>query len=154
MPGARLTICGFRPTRRSTFAGRDGIELKADLPDLRDEIARHGVVVLPFESGGGIKNKLLEAASMARPIVCTPKAAEGLVGDPPLIVCAGAAKWVDALRTLWQDAARRRDAGDRARTWVTTYHSWDQAARSATHGIEASLGARPGAGVEVGREPA
>ena len=42
-----------------------------DLPDLREEIAAHQVVVLPFVSGGGIKNKLLEAAAMGKAVVCT-----------------------------------------------------------------------------------
>ena len=37
-----------------------GVELHPDLPDLRGEVRRRQVVVLPFVSGGGIKNKLLE----------------------------------------------------------------------------------------------
>ena len=71
-------------SRYGSFRVRDGIDLVPDLPDLRDEIARHAAVVLPFVSGGGIKNKLLEAASMAgesdqsgdlcvSAAVCTPK---------------------------------------------------------------------------------
>ena len=53
--------------------------------------SRHSVVVLPFVSGGGIKNKLLEAASMGLPIVCTPRACGGLQtsADLPLTCCSG-----------------------------------------------------------------
>ena len=40
----------------------------ANLPDLRAEVQRREIVVLPFVSGGGIKNKLLEAAAMGMPM--------------------------------------------------------------------------------------
>ena len=42
------------------------MELHPDLPDIRSEVARRQVVVLPFVSGGGIKNKFLEAAAMGK----------------------------------------------------------------------------------------
>src|SRR5262249_12513757 len=81
-PDARFVVYGFQPTAPVlALTGRDGIELIPDLPDLRGEVARHAVVVLPFVSGGGIKNKLLEAASMGKAILCSPRACTGLSGD-------------------------------------------------------------------------
>src|SRR5262249_19852526 len=72
-PDARFTIYGRCPTEAAgTLAQADGIELVPDLPDLRAAVSRHQVVVLPFVSGGGIKNKLLEAAALGKAIVCTP----------------------------------------------------------------------------------
>jgi glycosyltransferase involved in cell wall biosynthesis len=138
-PAARFTIYGFRPSSAvRALAGRDGIDLVPDLPDLRAEIARHQVVVLPFISGGGIKNKLLEAAGMARPIVCSPRACGGLYAGEglPVIEARGGAEWARAIQTLWRDESRRRQLGAEARRWVLQHHSWDAAARSA----EASLG--------------
>jgi glycosyltransferase involved in cell wall biosynthesis len=122
------------------LAGRDGIELVPDLPDLRAEIVRHQVVVLPFISGGGIKNKLLEAAGMARPVVCSPRACGGLHAAEalPVIKARGGAGWARAIQALWRDESRRRQLGADARRWVLRHHSWDAAARSA----EASLGRR------------
>jgi glycosyltransferase involved in cell wall biosynthesis len=69
-PSAEFTIIGFQPgeaVRR--LAGRDGVVLRPDVEDLRAAVAPQAVVVLPFVSGGGIKNKLLEAAAMAKPVV-------------------------------------------------------------------------------------
>ena len=80
------------PRSRSYRArGREGIEVVPDLPDLRLQIARHQVVVLPFVSGGGIKNKLLEAAAMGKAaIVCSQRATGGLARDGGLpLVMAG-----------------------------------------------------------------
>ena len=100
------------------LAGRDGISLIADLPDLRDEIARHAVVVLPFVSGGGIKNKLLEAASLARAVVGSATALNGLRQPDrvPMVCPTTSSAWIHAILDLWSDAAKRsqsRSAGPR-----------------------------------------
>ena len=132
-PDARFTIYGFHPTPRITALGSlDGVEVVPDLPDIRPEIARHQVVVLPFVSGGGIKNKLLEAASMAKAIVCSPVAVNGLrgPGQAPLTVARSAGDWAEALGRLWGDPDRRRGMGDRARRWVLEHHTWEAAAEA------------------------
>ena len=127
VPDARFTIVGFHPTDPvRDLASREGISLQPNLPDLRDEVCRHAVVVLPFVSGGGIKNKLLEASAMARPIVCTPRACEGLRGleAAPVRVAAGRDGMVQALIELWSDGPRAQQLGARARQWVLANHSW------------------------------
>lgn len=142
VPGARFTIYGFNPGAEiRALAGRDGVELVPDLPDLRQEIARHQAVVLPFVSGGGIKNKLLEAASMGKAIVCAPHACGGLRidNDPPLLLARGPAQWATQLHSVWQDAAARRELGAKARRWVLDHHSWQAAARAAAAGLEESI---------------
>jgi glycosyltransferase involved in cell wall biosynthesis len=132
-PDARFTIYGFNPTSRiMALGGVDGIEVVADLPDIRLEIARHQVVVLPFVSGGGIKNKLLEAASMAKAIVCSPVAVNGLrgPGQTPLMVARSAEDWAEALGRLWGDPDRRRELGDQARRRVLEHQTWEAAAKA------------------------
>lgn len=137
-PAATFTIYGFEPSPAvGRWHGRDGITVVADLPDLRRHVQRHQVVVLPFVSGGGIKNKLLEAAAMARPIVASRVAAEGLTGEAPLQVPASAAAWVDAVTGLMADPHGRERMGHAARAWVATAHSWDSAARAAAGGLDA-----------------
>lgn len=140
---SRFTVYGFQPTAAvRSLAGRDGIELVPDLPDLRDEVARQAVVVLPFVSGGGIKNKLLEAAAMGKAIVCSPRACGGLRldGEPPLRVARSAAGWVRALLGLWADAGERSRLGTAARRWVVERHTWDAAAGAALAGLAAAAG--------------
>lgn len=139
---ATFSIYGFHPTAPVVaLAGRDGIALVGDLPDLRPEVARHQVVVLPFVSGGGVKNKLLEAASMGKAIVCSRRAWGGLrtVGETPLVTAHRLGDWVRELLALWSDDERRDRLGRDARRWVVEQHSWDAAARAALAGIESSL---------------
>lgn len=140
-PAARFAVFGFSPTDRvRALARAPGVELHPDLPDLRGEVARRGVVVLPFVSGGGIKNKLLEAAAMGMPVVCTRRALSGLKGKPAVRVASRPAEWARVLANLWADAAARRELGHAARRWVVEHHTWGAAAGTAEAGILRSLG--------------
>jgi hypothetical protein len=144
-PTATFTVYGFQPTAVvRTLAGSDGITLVPDLPDLRGEVARHQVVVLPFVSGGGIKNKLLEAAGMGKAILCTPRACGGLqpAGRLPLVLARSRAGWVRGLLNLWSDAGGRQRLGEQARRWVLQCHTWEGAARTAVAGLKGNREAR------------
>jgi len=70
------------------------------------------VTILPMRCGGGIKNKLLEAAAMTRPIVASPRAVRGLEfdhGAKPLLVCCTHRQWVDSISQLWPDVSLATD---------------------------------------------
>lgn len=141
-PDARLTLYGHRPSAEAyALAASNHIALVPDLPDLRHAVGRHAVVILPFVSGGGIKNKLLEAASMGMPILCTPRACGGLVraAGLPLVIARGHRAWVRELLSLWGNPERRRRLGTAARRWVLTHHTWTSAATRAVTGLEQSL---------------
>jgi polysaccharide biosynthesis protein PslH len=139
VPDATFTIYGFKPTEPvRALTGRDGVSLIADLPDLRDEIARHAVVVLPFVSGGGIKNKLLEAASLAKAVVGSSKASNGVrhAEQVPMVCVNEASAWVQSIVELWRDEGRRHRLGQDARDWVIQNHSWAMAAHQALAGFK------------------
>lgn len=137
---ARFTILGADPPPEVQALGdRDGITLLTNLPDLRPEISRHEVTVLPFVSGGGIKNKLLEAAAMGQPIVATPRATTGLRSAPPIVCASTPAAFADAIVALWNDPDRRARLASDVRTWVSTNHTWTQTAEAAVDGLHLSL---------------
>jgi glycosyltransferase involved in cell wall biosynthesis len=141
-PNARFTIYGFSPVANIwRLSEIKGICVIPDMPDLRACIAAHQVVVLPFVSGGGIKNKLLEAASMGKAIVCTPRTCGGLRGEEPLpfLRAQGRGEWVEAIRSLWERPERRQQLGADARQWVQKHHTWETAARQAVASIEGSV---------------
>lgn len=116
-----------------------GIRLFPDLDDLRSEVAKNQVVALPFISGGGIKNKLLEATAMGKPVVCSKRAAMGLNGKIPAIVAGSKSEWFTAIEKLWDSQAERKSLGEAARNWVITKHTWEKAASDALMSIQKSL---------------
>ena len=139
VPDARFIIIGFQPTPavRELAAG-DGISLEADLLDLRARARRCALAVLPFVSGAGIKNKLLEAAALGLPIACTRVATRGLRGTPPLTVASRPEELARAIVALWSNEPRRRQLGAEARRWVLEHHTWQATAREAAAGLAAS----------------
>jgi glycosyltransferase involved in cell wall biosynthesis len=142
VPDAQFVIVGFHPgTAVRQLAEMDGVTLVPDVPDLRREVSRHSVVALPFVSGGGIKNKLLEAASMGKAIVTTRKGCGGLdlPDSPPFVVAQSADEWHRAVLSLWSDDKRRQQLGLAAREWVVAHHTWSSAAARALAGIAESL---------------
>jgi glycosyltransferase involved in cell wall biosynthesis len=53
------------------------ISFFSDVPETSSYYAQSNVVFIPLFQGGGVKIKLLEAASLGKPIVCTSKTVEG-----------------------------------------------------------------------------
>ena len=137
---ARFTVIGFQPTDAvKALVSQPGISLEANLRDLRSTARRHSVAVLPFVSGAGIKNKLLEAAAMGMPIVGTAAAGRGLRGTPPIAIGSTPEKFADEVITLWTDKQLRTRRGTDTRSWVVEHHTWNQTARDAITAIERHL---------------
>jgi glycosyltransferase involved in cell wall biosynthesis len=136
-PDASFRIYGFQPTPavQALAQPNNGVEIIPNLPDLRSAVRKHPVVVLPFVSGGGIKNKLLEAAAMGKAIVCTPRTVHGLNPGESLVQHNSAAGYAKALLELWSDGQRRAKLGALARAWVLAEHTWESAARKASEAI-------------------
>jgi glycosyltransferase involved in cell wall biosynthesis len=52
------------------------MEFTGTVPDMRDEIAKAEICVVPLRIGSGTRLKILEAAAMGKPIVSTTLGAE------------------------------------------------------------------------------
>ena len=133
-PGATFRIVGPHATAPVRALGRRaGIELAGRVPDVREAAWGAAATILPMRCGGGIKNKLLEAAALARPIVASPRATQGLAfgpDGPPLLVARTPESWVSAVRRIWSEPPLAARLGTRARTWAERHHDWATAART------------------------
>ena len=148
VPDAGFTVIGFKPTERVRRACQAvGVTLLADVPDLRAVVCARAVAVMPFVSGVGIKNKVLEAAAMARPMVCTPGATSGLRGAFPAVIGDTPEAFAAAVVRLFGDASARSELARRSRAWVVREHGWAAAAGLAECGLLQSLARRRPGGV-------
>lgn len=86
VPSARLSIVGRKPPRRlvERVRSRPGVELHADVPDVRPFLHQCGLMVVPLRIGGGSRLKILEALAAECPVVSTRIGAEGLWLTPGL----------------------------------------------------------------------
>jgi glycosyltransferase involved in cell wall biosynthesis len=77
-PQARLLLVGNNPPPGITALADKDIEVTGHVPDLRPYLERALIFVSPLRYGAGIKNKILEAMAMQKPIVATPLSCDGI----------------------------------------------------------------------------
>ncbi|MEW5965721.1 MAG: TIGR03087 family PEP-CTERM/XrtA system glycosyltransferase [Pseudomonadota bacterium] len=79
VPAAQFTIVGSRPGEAvAALARQPGVVVTGSVPDVRPWIAHAACAVAPLRIARGVQNKVLEAMAMARRVVATPQAAEGI----------------------------------------------------------------------------
>lgn len=83
-PRAHLSLVGCRPPEalRAEVSRCAGVELAADVPDVRPYLWRCGALVVPLRIGGGSRLKILEALACCAPVISTRVGAEGLALQP------------------------------------------------------------------------
>lgn len=130
-PDSTFTIVGRDPSPAvAALAARPGVVVTGEVDDVRPYLARATIAVSPMTSGSGIKNKVLEALAMARPVVATPLAVEGIeaVDGREVAVASGAAGMADAILGLLADTGARAALGSAGRRLVEARYSWDACA--------------------------
>jgi len=83
VPGAQFYIVGNAPSAEVQRLARiQGVFVTGRVPDVRPYVAHATAGVAPMRIARGIQNKVLEAMSLARPVVLTSGALEGIDAHP------------------------------------------------------------------------
>lgn len=124
-PSLRFVIVGARPTPAVlALAASPGVTVTGTVPDVRPYIHHAEICVAPLRIARGIQNKVLEAMAMARPVVVSPQALEGIDAVPgrELLLADGAAAFAATLTGLL--AQPDASLGAAARAKVESQYSW------------------------------
>ena len=80
LPNAQFYIVGSKPTKQVQQLAEidNGVIVTGPIPDTKPYIAHADIVVAPLRIARGIQNKVLEAMSMAKPVVASSAAMEGI----------------------------------------------------------------------------
>lgn len=125
VPGTRFVIVGARPTAEvQALAALPGVTVTGTVPDVRPYVAHAALSVAPLRVARGIQNKVLEAMSMAKTVVLTPQALEGIDAQPgrDVIVAEHAPEFADAVVAQLAGAGA---IGRAARTRIEAAYGWD-----------------------------
>jgi polysaccharide biosynthesis protein PslH len=130
--GVTLTIVGKNPPNKLQSLAKEmnGITLTGYVDDIRPFFDKAMVYVAPMISGAGLKNKVLEAWSMSKPVVSTSMACYGLsVTHGENILIADKPKdFARQVISLFQDDKLRIHLSLNARKTVTDLYSWNRQA--------------------------
>ena len=118
----RLLVCGGPPPPESPhpaiiFAGR--------VPDIAPYVRRADICLAPIFTGSGTRLKILEYMAAGKPVVSTPKGAEGIAGvSGRHFELAAADGFVDAIRRLTGNTETSRAMGEAGRSLVAERYDW------------------------------
>ncbi|HEX7822759.1 MAG TPA: TIGR03087 family PEP-CTERM/XrtA system glycosyltransferase [Sphingobium sp.] len=129
-PDAHFVIVGRNPAESVRALGDlPGVMVTGEVPDTRAWLAAADVVVAPLRLARGVQNKVLEAMAMARPVVVSPAAAEGIDAQHgrDYLVAADAVEEARLVGDLLADPACAATLGRAARARVEVRYSWDAA---------------------------
>ncbi len=137
VPGAGFWIVGARPSVEVRALERlEGVNVTGAVPDVRPYLAHAAAAVAPLRIARGVQNKVLEAMAMAKPVLATPAALDGIRPEPRLARLVG--DQPAALAGLAAGLLERGDAaglGPLGRDWVLAHYAWERNLR----GIETWL---------------
>jgi sugar transferase (PEP-CTERM/EpsH1 system associated) len=130
VPEAEFWCVGKGPCERlRALTAQDGIHVTGTVEDVREYLSSARVFVCPLLYGAGMKNKILSAMAMERPVVATSVSLESLatmierdalVGDTPEQLAA------EVERVLRDDGLAQR-LGRSGRALVVEHYSWETA---------------------------
>ena len=127
IPGARFAIVGRNPVPEVLRLAGANVTVTGAVADVRGWIAAADVVAAPLRIARGIQNKVLEAMAMAKPVVASPAAFEGIAAEPGrhLLVADGAEAQADAIAALLADPDRGRALGAAGRARMEEAYRWE-----------------------------
>ena len=122
VPAAQFVVAGRNPSPefQAKFAGISGLTFTGTVPDMRPELAKATVVVVPLRIGSGTRLKILEAAAMGKAMVSTRLGAEGLVfvNGKEILLADDRTSFAAAVVDLLNSRQRREQLGAAARQRV------------------------------------
>jgi sugar transferase (PEP-CTERM/EpsH1 system associated) len=127
LPNARFAIVGRKPAEAVRRLAGPRTIVTGAVPDVRSWLAAADVVAAPLRIARGIQNKVLEAMAMARPVVASPAAFEGIEAEPgrDLLIADGAGAQAEAIAGLLGDPDRARAMGRAARARMVEAYRWE-----------------------------
>ena len=132
-PQARLNIVGAKPTDRvrSLSLTDPSITVPGYADDVRLPAEDCAAFIVPLLSGGGMRVKIVNALSMALPVVSTRLGAEGIAvtHDKDILIANNPENFARACVRLLRDPDLRTQLGNAGRELVETRYSWEAVGR-------------------------
>jgi glycosyltransferase involved in cell wall biosynthesis len=128
MPDVEFWAVGSDPSARVRGLARDaGVHVTGKVDDVRPYVRSAAVFVCPLRSGAGMKNKILAAMAMRRPVVATSLSLEGLEARPDehVLMADRADDFAAQVTRLLQDQRLAQRLGASAYELAIERYSWN-----------------------------
>ena len=132
-PEAQFWVVGQDPTERvRRLSEQHGVHVTGGVPDVRPYLEKAGIFVCPLRYGTGVKNKLLAALAMQKPVVATRRSLDGLDlrETDHLLVADEREEFAAKVVQLIEDPGQARRLASSGRAFVGDRYSWESSART------------------------
>lgn len=150
MPNVRLRVTGRTDGVDLTgLRGCPGVALTGYVEDIRDELKKSSVCIVPLREGGGSRLKILEAMAAGVPVMSTSVGAEGIQALPGkhLLVADTPEAFADAITLVLSDRTLSESLRSAARELVEQYYSWESIGAQFVDMVESVVQRRGSSGV-------
>ena len=128
-PHALFYIVGGKPGAAvRKLSALQGVRVTGAVADVRAYLQHARVAVAPLRIARGVQNKVLEAMAMAKPVVVTPQALEGITAriNEEVLLATDSMEFSAKVITLLAASALENKIGAAARARVLADYDWDQ----------------------------
>jgi glycosyltransferase involved in cell wall biosynthesis len=151
-PSVQFWVVGEKPSSRIQGVGNEwDVHVTGMVDDVRPYVQSAGIFVSPLRYGTGIKNKILAAMAMQKPVVATSMSLDGIDAHPgqEVLVADSPAEFAGDVCRLLKDEKLARRLGEKGHKLVVEKYSWKSRAdllEAALEGVVTGKGWRKGKG--------
>lgn len=123
-----FALVGRQPPSWLISCASERIKIFGNVDDVRPFIAGAKVVVVPIFHGSGTRIKILESASMGKPVVSTSKGAEGLdfLNEHNILIRDNSQEFVRAILLLLDKPSLAEEIGSNAKELSMRKYRWSR----------------------------
>ena len=141
-PEVKMLVVGKDPGPAVIGMVGPKIEVTGYVDDVRPWVDRSTIFVCPLRRGAGIKNKILQAWAMQKPVVATSISCGGLELRPGenIELADTPQELADSVLALLDDPERRTALGQAGRETVLEHYTWERRAQQMGRVLEEIAG--------------
>jgi sugar transferase (PEP-CTERM/EpsH1 system associated) len=145
LPDVQFWVVGADPSPGVRALGREpGVHVTGRVDDIRPYVRSAGAFVCPLRYGAGMKNKILAAMAMSKPVVATSISLEGIEAraDEHVLVADRPEDFAATIVNLLADKELARRLGDEGHRLVADRYSWNARGESLEAALRGIVSAR------------
>lgn len=128
VPNVKLLVAGKNPMPelRRMATRLPGIDLTGYVADMRPYFDKAAIYIAPMISGAGLKNKILEAWAMSKPVVAFPLSCDGIdaVDGYNALIAGSREEFADKIVKVLSDPMQSDKLAKNGRKTVEKSYSW------------------------------
>ena len=131
-PQMKLCLVGSNPAKKIRMLRNSFIDVRPNVPDVREYMAKAEILIVPLRVGGGMRIKILEALAMKKAVISTSIGCEGIdvKHGEDVLVADSEEEFIKSISLLIENRDYRQRLGIQGCNTIQKKYSWEAIAKS------------------------